>query len=315
MTKSPSSKADTAVKLVLIFFISLLSFSVGTYVGKQVSETEIRKATLEADYRGETADPADDELSQMDEATTPLSDEEARALAEEYVDTERKTASEGADAHKDGADNESSDANKNTMAHKNSAAHTEEGYTHRSKMNAQNHDGIASGEEPSEHGKPAAHNGQTAHDGQAAHGEKAQARQAAAETSPQSAIEKRSAKSAIKEETSNAATRVANDMAPAADPKKVTPAPTTLPSVATTAIGKYTVQVASYATENEAKEFATKLTTKGYSAFYVPAEVNGKTWYRVSVGLFADQKSATNYRTELLATQAVSSAIVQKIIK
>jgi cell division protein FtsN len=112
-----------------------------------------------------------------------------------------------------------------------------------------------------------------------------------------------------------AAERIANDMAPAADPKKTREPSSVLPTVATTAIGKYTVQVASYATEGEAKDQAAKLTGKGYSAFYIPATINNKTWYRVSVGLFSDQKSATNYRTELLATQAVGSAIVQKIVK
>lgn len=33
-----SSKADTLVKVVLVFFISLLSFSIGTFMGKQVAD-------------------------------------------------------------------------------------------------------------------------------------------------------------------------------------------------------------------------------------------------------------------------------------
>lgn len=32
------SKADTLTKIVLVFFISLLSFTFGTYVGKAVSD-------------------------------------------------------------------------------------------------------------------------------------------------------------------------------------------------------------------------------------------------------------------------------------
>lgn len=295
MSKSPSSKADTAVKLVLIFFISLLSFSVGTYVGKQVSESEARQAALEADYNGDSHAGDGEEATLADESTEPISDEEASTLAEEFVKSERKVASEGShEGHGEAARGEENAEHVNAATHGEKESHSDgekEGYTHRSKMNADNHEQAIAATEAPQH--------------TTGHHAAAPTRQAAAEQPTK----------AMATETSKAATRIANDMAPAADPKKVAPAPTTLPTVATTAIGKYTVQVASYATETEAKEQASKLTAKGYSAFYVPAEVSGKTWYRVSVGLFADQKSATNYRTELLATQAVASAIVQKIVK
>lgn len=287
MGKAPSaSRADTAVKLVLIFFISLLSFSVGTYVGKQVSESEARQAALEVDYNSvaEQHDGQTDEhaTAQNEEAshdaTAPMSDEEASSLAEEFVQAERKTASAATAAHGE------TNAHGETSAHGETVSPTENtesavsvskeaGYTHRSKMKANNHEEVA------------------------------EIKRNAAADEPK------------KTEVSSAANRVSHDLAPAADSKKPTPAPSALPTVATTAIGKYTVQVASYATEEEAKSHALKLTTKGYSAFYVPATISDKTWYRVSVGLFSDQKSATNYRTELLATQVVSSAIVQKIVK
>lgn len=287
MGKAPSaSRADTAVKLVLIFFISLLSFSVGTYVGKQVSESEARQAALEVDYNGDeqsneatagehtTAQSGD---QATEEATAPISDEEVSTLTEEFVKAERRqTASTEDTSH---ATNETTAEtttadHTNTTEHADGAKHSENetGYTHRSKMNAKNNEDATVA------------NAAPKHDAQ-------------------------------KPNVSSAANRVAHDLAPAADPKKSPPAPTRLPTVATTAIGKYTVQIASYATEEEAKNHAAKLTTKGYSAFYVPAVISDKTWYRVSVGLFSDQKSATNYRTELLATQAVSSAIVQKIVK
>ncbi|MCB0351568.1 MAG: SPOR domain-containing protein [Bdellovibrionales bacterium] len=245
MSKSAAnSKADTAVKLVLIFFISLLSFSVGTYVGKQVSDSDSRRAALEADYSNTDTQMAAHDMEPVDEATAPISDEEVASLAEEFVQAEREVASE----HTAPADHSAKMAAPTPDA---------EGYTHHTKM---------------------------------------MHKEAAAKVS-------------------SAADRVSHDQAPAADPKKVRTPSNVLPTVATTAIGKYTVQVASFATEVEAKEQAAKLTGKGYSAFYVPATVNGKSWYRVSVGLFSDLKSATNYRTELLATQIVSSAIVQKIVK
>ena len=57
------------------------------------------------------------------------------------------------------------------------------------------------------------------------------------------------------------------------------------------------------------------LKDKGLSAFYVPAQVKGKTWYRVSIGLFDERKDALDYRTKLMKEQNVESAIVEKIAK
>lgn len=267
-----SSKADTAVKLVLIFFISLLSFSVGTYVGKQVSDSDARQAALEMDYQGghKVAQPNAHE-SHGDEATAPISDEEVASLTEEFMQAERKVASQ------ESAHAEETQTSKSEPSTENSAAsnNDNDGYTHHSKIKAKAHDELAT----NSNAQPAQKK----------------------EKNP--------------DRPSTAAERVAHDKAPSPDPKKKREPSSVLPTVATTAIGKYTVQVASYATESEAKNQAAQLTSKGYSAFYVPAEISGKTWYRVSIGLFSDMKSASNYRTELLATQAVSSAIVQKIVK
>lgn len=38
MNNYGGTRADTLVKLTLIFFISLLSFSIGTFIGKQLSD-------------------------------------------------------------------------------------------------------------------------------------------------------------------------------------------------------------------------------------------------------------------------------------
>lgn len=92
--------------------------------------------------------------------------------------------------------------------------------------------------------------------------------------------------------------------------------PKELPStVAASSIGKFTIQVASYATETEAIKHATDLKDKGFSAFYVPAKVNDRNWYRVSVGLFGNRQEAMEYRKELMTEANISSAIVQKIIQ
>jgi septal ring-binding cell division protein DamX len=99
---------------------------------------------------------------------------------------------------------------------------------------------------------------------------------------------------------------------------KVTPSriPSSLPTeLASSSIGKYTVQISSTPDEKDAQARAQDLKDKGLSAFYVPASIKGKTWYRVSVGLFDDRKGALEYRTKLMKEQNVSSAIVEKIAK
>ena len=55
MSKAGGSKADTAVKLVLIFFISLLSFTVGTLVGGQFEKSKSYQLTLETGDAAEMA--------------------------------------------------------------------------------------------------------------------------------------------------------------------------------------------------------------------------------------------------------------------
>ena len=73
------------------------------------------------------------------------------------------------------------------------------------------------------------------------------------------------------------------------------------------------MQVASYATEDEARKHANELKEKGYSAFFVPAQVKGKSWYRVSVGLFTSENEAKEYKKEFMAKSKIESAIIQKI--
>ncbi len=254
------SKADTVFKLVLIFFISLLSFSVGTYVGKQVSDSNYRQAALELQFNG-NSQVADANNTASNPATKPINDQQTKSLAQEFINAAREPASANAQASSQTADQ--------TTAQNGSTNHLS-GYTKRthfnsSESNLQNSRNIAS-------------------------------------ISPNS--------------EANAADRVANNLSPAKARKLLKRhVSMQLPPVATTAIGKYTVQIASYANQRQARARAAKLKKQGYSAFYVPAVVRGRKWFRVSIGLFASQKGAMDYRTELLATKAVSAAIVQKIVR
>ncbi|MBI2487925.1 MAG: SPOR domain-containing protein [Deltaproteobacteria bacterium] len=57
--------------------------------------------------------------------------------------------------------------------------------------------------------------------------------------------------------------------------------------------GIYTIQVASYKKENDAKDFAEDLKSKGYPVFIIQGKVPGRgIWYRVRVGKFKTVKEA-----------------------
>jgi len=117
---------------------------------------------------------------------------------------------------------------------------------------------------------------------------------------------------------SKAAMRIAQNASPTepAPQKEPSRIPSSLPkTVGTSQDVQFTVQVASYPTPEAAQEHANELVKKGYPAFPVAANVQGKTWYRVSVGTFKTQKEAMAYRAELLKQTSLPSAIVQRIRK
>ncbi|HEX7672732.1 MAG TPA: SPOR domain-containing protein [Bdellovibrio sp.] len=266
-----ASKTDVVVKLVLVFFISLLSFSIGTFVGKKYSDNQHQLSQLEP-QKGEKAEREvasvnneEGTAATGEKKTGAMTDAEIAKLAEEFVADETTPATEG------GKEGEHGTEVKNEEGH--GAAET-------AKTEAKNEKAAPAHEEN--------------------HGEKAQI-------------------TAKHEEPSAVAKEIASGKTPAVAEHKATAThearvPSSLPKdVAGYTVGKFTVQVASYADEGEAQKLASDLKTKGYSAFYVPANVKGKTWFRVSVGQFATPKEAASYRAELLSKAKVNSAIVQKI--
>ena len=95
MNQAGGSKMDMLVKLVLIFFISLLSFSVGTFVGKQFSDSQHKLASLEGEMSNDR-----DTASISPEATQvkpeeALTDEDIAHLTEEFVKSEKKGEIQG----------------------------------------------------------------------------------------------------------------------------------------------------------------------------------------------------------------------------
>ncbi len=77
----------------------------------------------------------------------------------------------------------------------------------------------------------------------------------------------------------------------------------------------YTVQIGSYSTPIEAEKITQELQAKGFKTSFVPANINGQTWYRVNVGLFGTIKEAQDYKKEFLIKTKLSSAIVQRVLQ
>lgn len=270
------SKTDVVVKLVLVFFIALLSFSIGTFVGKKFSDNQHKLAQLEptehstevasgehgttgsGEERGVASVHPDAGEVKPDKA---LSDDEIAKLAEEFVTDD--------DGHGSGEPAKLND--KNGGGHTTASAHGDEHAAEPVAAPASAHG--------DEHGAPAP-----------AHTTSAEALKPAQRMAE--------GHSPVIENPAKQASRI-----PSALPKEV----------ASSAIGKFTVQVASYGTEAEAQTQAADLKGKGFSAFYVSAKVKGSTWYRVNVGLFTTQKEAEAYKKDLMARAKVASAIVQKV--
>ncbi|MCB0414875.1 MAG: SPOR domain-containing protein [Bdellovibrionales bacterium] len=266
------SKADTAVKLVLIFFISLFSFSVGTFVGKQVSDTERRRAALEEDY-GKSRAVASESHGEQDK--DHLSKEDVESLTKEFL------------AAEDGHEEKGHGQAEEKKHEKNEHAKTEETSEHKEGYKK-------------------------------VHGEKSEHKSAQDSHTTEESNDKAEThepKSAHNVPVTKEAERVAHGKAPTEMVEKKRQVSSVLPKMPPTAIGKYTVQVSSYPTEDEAKDHAKELKKSGYSAFYIPAVVKGKTWYRVSIGLFDSYKSANYFRQELGKQSKMNSTIIQKIVK
>lgn len=264
--KSSGSVTDTVVKVMLVFFISILSFSVGVFTGKQVSDSDYRKMALDGEYQKAArnvastadADKADD--GKKADAQAGISDKEVESLTQEFVANAKDNAGT-ATADADSAAAPAADAAK-TVAQNDAKADGYKDFSHAKTVEADKK---------------------------------------------------------VAPKTADAMDKVSEKVAkgePATDGKMKKREPSSvLPSVASSAVGKYTVQVASFATEKDARTNAARLKAKGWNAFYIPATIKGKTWYRVSVGLFTTSKSAMHFRAQLLKESHLKAAIIQKIVE
>lgn len=305
-----SSRMDTVLKMLLIAFVSLLAFSTGVYFGKEMVEQDYQYKALESDFKHATTA----------EAKTPedaINEEEVATLSDKYLNAEKEDLAEKAQraAHGEEVAAAHGEARNVASAHDDHAAPAPAAHDDHAAPAAAHDDHAAPAQHAAPATKPAAHADEHA----AAPAPKAAAPAPASKVAVHGDDHAAPAHSAKPDLSAahKAAERVANNAAPVEEPKhheEENRVPTSLPkTVGGKGMVEFTVQVASYPTADAAKSHANELVKKGFPAFPVEAVVNGRSWYRVSVGSFKSQKEATAYRTTLLKQAELQSAIVQKI--
>jgi DedD protein len=77
--------------------------------------------------------------------------------------------------------------------------------------------------------------------------------------------------------------------------------------------GEYTLQVISYDSRENAESFAEGLRARGYRAFVLSAEVEGRgTMYRVRIGPFADFREARDFRRTFEEAERMNTLVVRR---
>jgi septal ring-binding cell division protein DamX len=79
-------------------------------------------------------------------------------------------------------------------------------------------------------------------------------------------------------------------------------------------VGKYTIQLGSYNTLDEAKQFAEGFTVRGYNPIINEVKIEGKgTWYRVSLGVFTTVEEAKSYIKQEQSLFSGQDHVISKI--
>lgn len=275
-----SQKTDNMIKLALVFFVSLLSFSIGTYVGKKYSDNQHKLAALEPkksiDATGsekslefasdaETLEPEQtlptgniEELTTSTTKPAALTDSEVAKIAEEFAAEEEETEDKIV--------------------------------------------GQVDAEEKIVGTLPAG----TKSIQEVPVTAKAPVKTAPA---PKTIV---AAKPKVTEEKPLASIR--NEEIPEITATPVdNREPASIPTKQEVVPMHFTVQIGSYPTQAEAEVLTKSLQGKGYKTSFVPAKVNGQTWFRVNVGLFGTIREAQDYKKEFLEKTKMTSAIVQRV--
>ena len=91
-------------------------------------------------------------------------------------------------------------------------------------------------------------------------------------------------------------TRLSNELEKFSTEEKTSPNQSVESQATSSMSGKVTIQLGSYPTVDEAKQFAEGFTVRGYSPIINETTIDGKgTWYRVSLGLFGSVEEAKTY--------------------
>ncbi len=292
------TKVDTLIKLVLIFFISLFSFAVGTFLGKKFSDKQHRIAQIEREYGKSNSERGVASISPHStevQASNALSEADINSISEEFSQAEtdemKKVIAEAeaeiAEHHADPHAAPSADAHA-------AAPHASAKAAPVANAHAATH-------------KPTANT----HDAHADHAEKPQAHIAKAANVP---ANRKLANS--HDPVANVAHAVAQGHDPLPPEKKVVSRiPNTLPPKMAHTNAQFTVQVASYQNEAEASAHAEKLVQKGKKAFHYKAVVNNQTWYRVGIGAYVSQTDAAASLRDMKDNQEINSGFVSKIVQ
>lgn len=299
-----SSSWDLVLKILSIMLVALFAFSSGVWFGKKLSDSDYQRQALEGEFDKEvrktaSVDSHDSHGDAADEKEA-LTDEEVAVAAEKALEAQKPKAEEK-DEHEGHGDAHAAKAD----------AHDDHGKAdaHGAKAAAPKADSHAAAKPATLPAKKEA----------AAHGEDAHGAPAHGAAAHDAAPAKHEAAKSEKPDLSaahQAAVRVANNAAPVAkeQPAHESRVPSSLPkTVGSSSDVEFTVQVASYPTVDAAKEHVDALVKKGFPAFPIEAKINGKVWYRVSVGSFKSFNDASKFRAQLLKQADLPSAIVQKV--
>lgn len=293
-----ASSWDLVLKILSIALVSLFAFSSGVWFGKKLSDSDHQRLALEGEFDKEVRKTASVEGEALDDHEA-LTDEEVAAAADKALEGTKKTeTAEKAEAVA-GHDAHGAPAKAETKAETKVAATGHDAHAAPAKTETKAETKTAPAK--AETAKAASHD---------AHGAPAKAETRAVASTSSSKPDL----SAVHQ----AAVRVANNAAPTE--KEQAPAASRVPSSLPKTVGasndvEFTVQVASYPTADAAKEHVEAMVKKGFPAFPIEAKINGKTWYRVSVGSFKSFNDASKFRAQLLKQADLPSAIVQKIAR
>lgn len=273
MANQKSSTVEVFLKFILVFVIALCSFAVGTFVGQKFSEDQNKLVGLKSGSERGVASVSPDATDVKPESA--LSHEDIASLEEEFSEKETSEIQDAIHSKQVSAEkmaNSALDKLERDLKAKGTTAP------------------VAKAVE-GETGGHGSNNGR-GYDARAVH---------AKELAAASKKEQKLPVLIKDDEVSQVAERIAKDEKPLEAAKiNVSRVPSSLPGVANSSpIGKFTVQIASYKTEGEAKNHAADLKGKGFGSYYVKAEVNGQTWYRVAVGQFNEQAEANNYMKQI----------------